>query len=174
MVISISAVSGGGKTTITELLNKTLQRSKALFFDDYNFDGPTDIVKWINRGANPNEWDLTPFIEDLQALSKEFLDYVIIDFPFSYTHSQINYLINISVFIDTPLDIAMVRRVIRDHSDSSTEIILSDMENYLLRGRSGYVHMLNTIKPNVDLVVDGTLDKVEIINVIRRDLSISL
>lgn len=43
MVIAIAAVSGGGKTAITNNLNKRFHNSQALFFDDYEFDGPDDI-----------------------------------------------------------------------------------------------------------------------------------
>ena len=52
-VISIAAVSGGGKTTVTERLTNELKNSKALYFDSYNFDNcPADICKWIDDGAN--------------------------------------------------------------------------------------------------------------------------
>lgn len=44
-VIAISAVSGGGKTTITKLLNQELHNSKILLFDEYEFNGTDDIIK---------------------------------------------------------------------------------------------------------------------------------
>ncbi|MEH7189998.1 hypothetical protein V7120_21905, partial [Bacillus toyonensis] len=67
IVITIAAVSGGGKTTITESLTHELTNSKALFFDSYNFDNyPADICKWIDDGANYDEWVLTPLIHDIQ------------------------------------------------------------------------------------------------------------
>lgn len=166
LVIAISAVSGGGKTTITKLLNQKLHNSKVLFFDEYDFDGPDDIVNWVENGANHNEWNLTPLIEDLEVLITEPLDYIVLDFPFSYKHSQVSEFIDFSVFIDTPLDIALARRVIRDFRDSSTENILFDMENYISSGRRAYLDMLNTIKPNADFIVDGTLPVNEILNVI--------
>lgn len=53
IVIAIAAVSGGGKTTITSNLKEKLQNCKTLFFDDYNFDGPNDIIEWIDNGGNP-------------------------------------------------------------------------------------------------------------------------
>jgi uridine kinase len=67
-VIAIASVSGGGKTTITTQLNETLQNSKPLFFDDYDFDGPDDIINWVDNGANCDEWDLAPLISDLKTL----------------------------------------------------------------------------------------------------------
>ena len=74
------------------------------------------------------------------------------------------------MFIDTPLDIAMARRIIRDFKNGSAEDIALDLDNYILRGRRGYLHMLNTIKPNSDLIVDGTLSKYEIASIIVQHI----
>jgi uridine kinase len=169
-VIAISAVSGGGKTTITKLLNQKLHNSKILFFDEYNFNGPDDIINWVDNGGDANDWDVSPLIKDLQVLLTESLDYIILDFPFSYKHSQVSKFIDFSIFIDTPLDIALARRVTRDFCNSSTEDILSEMKNYTSRGRRGYLNMLETIKPDADFVIDGTLQAAEVINVILDNL----
>jgi len=163
-VIAIAAVSGGGKTTVTKLLNKKLVNSKALFFDDYDFDGPDDMHKWVEDGADYNEWDLTPFIADLDLLRAESPEFIVLDFPFAYKHSQTRDLINYTVFIDTPLDIALARRIIRDFQNRTMEDAQFDMRNYLEKGRSAYLEMVNTVKPNSDIVVDGTLSIDDIVN----------
>ena len=169
-VITIAAVSGGGKTTISHLLNRELKNSKVLYYDDYDFNGPDDIVNWINSGGDPNEWDLTPFIRDLEKLLNERLDYIILDFPFSYRHDQVRKFIDFSIFIDTPLDIALARRMIRDYSGSSTENIMSEMNQYISRGRRAYLAMLKTIKPDAELVVDGTLEVSKVTESIFKQL----
>jgi uridine kinase len=171
LVIAISGVSGGGKTTIVKHLNKRLHNAKTLFFDDYNFDGPDDIIDWVDKGANYNEWNLAPLIRDLEALLAESLDYIVIDFPFAYKHSKTRKLIDITVFIDTPLDIAMARRIIRDFKNGSNENILNEMENYILQGRRGYLEMLKTIKPSSDIIVDGTLSVSKIVDTIYERIS---
>ncbi|MDX8046255.1 hypothetical protein SH601_09650 [Gracilibacillus sp. S3-1-1] len=170
MVIAISAVSGGGKTTITSQLHAKLQKAKALYFDDYDFEGPDDIIKWIDSGGNPDEWKLLPLIRDLDILRNEPLDYILLDYPFAYKHSKISEFIDFTVFIDVPLDIAIVRRITRDFKNSSVKEILADMNNYVLRGRRGYLNMLQTIKPNSDIVVDGTLPILELVNIITRNV----
>ncbi|MBO1583311.1 AAA family ATPase [Bacillus sp. XF8] len=157
LVIAIAGVSGGGKSTIAKHLNERLHNSKTLFFDDYDFDVPNDIIDWVDKGANYDEWNLAPLIRDLKGLLSEPLDYILLDFPFAYKHSKTSKLIDLTVFIDTPLDIAMARRVIRDFRNSSNESILIEMENYISQGRRGYLEMLKTIKPNSDIIVDGTL-----------------
>lgn len=170
VVIAIAGVSGGGKTTIVSHLHKSLQNAKTLFFDDYDFDGPDDIIEWIDNGGNPDEWDLSPFIRDLETLHNEPLDYIFLDFPFAYKHSKTYEFIDLAVFIDTPLDIAMARRVMRDFKNSSVEKILMDMNNYTSRGRRGYLNMLKTIKPNSDIIVDGTLAISEIVSIITQSV----
>lgn len=78
--------------------------------------------------------------------------------------------IDVSVFIDTPLDIALARRVTRDFKNSSIENILSDMDNYIAQGRRGYLEMLRNIKPNSDIILDGTLPRIEIVKSICKSL----
>lgn len=161
-VISIAAVSGGGKTTIVKQLNEKLHNSKALFFDNYDLEGPGDIISWVDNGANYDEWGLTPFLKELEILLSEQLDFIILDYPFAYKHSLISRFIDLTVFIDTPLDVALARRLTRDFRDSTSQHILFEIDNYVLRGRRGYLEMLKTIKPNSDIIVDGTLPVLEI------------
>lgn len=171
LVIAIAAVSGGGKTTIGKHLNEKLQNSKTLFFDEYDFDGPDDIIDWVDNGANYDDWNLTPLIRDLETLLTEPLDYIVLDFPFAYKHSKTSKFIDSAVFIDTPLDIAMARRVTRDFKNNSVENILIDMKNYISQGRRGYLEMLKTIKPNCDIIVDGTLPISDIVSIIAQSLN---
>jgi len=160
-VVTIAAVSGGGKTTITKKLAETLNNSKALYFDDYEFAiQPDDICEWVEKGADPNEWDLTPLINDMQvalSVNKNPLDYIIVDYPFAYAHSGMNDFIDFTIFIDTPLDIAMARRILRDYTQSSAEEIRDELVHYLKRSRNAYLNALNTTKPNSDFVIDGSL-----------------
>lgn len=166
--MSIAAVSGGGKTTVVKQLTKTLPNSKALFFDDYDLEGPNNFKDWIKRGANYDEWDIAPFIQDLISLIDEPLDYIVLDYPFAKIHMAGSNYIDMTVFVDTPLDIAMARRVLRDFQGESGKEILGDMKNYIASGRAGYVEMLKTIMPNSDLVVDGTLGVAEIVATIEQ------
>ncbi|MDR2996175.1 MAG: hypothetical protein LBV11_20615, partial [Bacillus cereus] len=130
-VISIAAVSGGGKTTITERLTHELKNSKALYFDSYTFDnGPADICKWIDDGANYDEWVLTPLIHDIeQLIQNKSLDYIIVDYPFAYLNSEMRKFIDVTIFIDTPLDIAMARRILRDFKEGTIDEIHNDLKH---------------------------------------------
>lgn len=170
-IISISAVSGGGKTTITSYLSQVLDNSKTIYFDDYDLEGPEDIIDWIKRGADSNEWNLEPLIIDLRNIAySEDVEYILLDYPFSRLHSKLKN-IDLTIFIDTPLDIAMARRILRDFRNTNSKVILDDLSNYLSRGRIGYESMLRTTKPNSDLIIDGSLPLDEIITIITNEIS---
>lgn len=159
-VFSIAGVSGGGKTTVTNRLLDRLNNSKALYFDDYEFKGaPDDICQWIEDGRDYSQWNLSPLIQDVHHLLYEpGLDYIILDYPFSYFHEEMKKHLQFTIYIDTPLDIALTRRILRDYSElSSVKDILRDMKGYLQRGRFAYLDMVQTVGTGSDLIIDGTL-----------------
>ena len=66
------------------------------------------------------------------------------------------------VFIDTPLDVAMARRLLRDFASASDDGSTSDVDRlaaeltaYLDYGRGAYLEMDRQVKPTCDLVLDG-------------------
>jgi len=157
ITIAIASVSGGGKTTLTTHLATHINNAKALFFDDYDLVGPDDILEWVDRGANSHEWNLEPFVADFMELLKQPLEYIFLDYPFAYRHTRMKEFIDLAVFIETPLDLALARRLSRDFQNSSGEEIVAQVNHYASHGRRAYIHMLETIQPDSDLLVDGTL-----------------
>lgn len=158
-VISIAAVSGGGKTATTLELGNQLNKTKALYFDDYEFEqSPDDICDWVERGADCNEWNIIPMINDVELLlTDQSIHYIVLDYPFAYLHRGMRDYIDLAIYIDTPLDIAMARRILRDHGNGPIEDIRNDLTNYLLRARGAYINMEMTVKPSSDIVIEGTL-----------------
>lgn len=171
-IISIAAISGGGKTTITNELKKRFDNSSAFYFDDYEFEeSPADICKWVEEGADYNEWNLAPLITDIQSvLDDDTIEYIFLDYPFAYLNGGVAEYINFAIYIDTPLDIAMARRIIRDFSDGSIMDIQRDLSHYLLRGRPAYLEMEKSVKPNSDIILDGTLSTEIIVEQIIKEL----
>lgn len=163
-IIAIAAVTAGGKTTVVNELKKKLSNVAVLHFDDYSFDGEVeDFYKWTLDGADYNVWDLSPLEKDIKSIwNSGSYEYLLLDYPFAYHHNTIKDYIDCAIFIDTPLDIAMARRVLRDYKDATAEEIRNDMEVYLKYARIVYVQMLKDILPSSDYVVDGT-KKLEII-----------
>lgn len=157
-VIAIAAVTAGGKTSLVNKIKQMLTRSKSLHFDDYHFEGEVeDFYGWVKSGADYNVWNLNPLLEDIKNLriSGE-CEYLLLDYPFAYCHKALKKYIDCAIFVDTPLDIAMARRVLRDMEGASGEEIRKDMENYLKYARAAYVQMQKDILPSSDYVIDGT------------------
>ena len=165
-IISVAAVTAGGKTTIVNELKKRLQNSRSLHFDDYTFEGGVEnFSQWVLDGADYSVWNLTPLENDiLKIKSSEVCDYLILDYPFAYCHDTIKPYIDTAFFIDTPLDIALARRILRDMRNSSSDEICNDLEMYLKYARIAFVQMQKDILPSSDYVIDGTLSVEEIVN----------
>ncbi|MCA1011595.1 hypothetical protein [Halobacillus halophilus] len=172
-VISIASVSGGGKTTLTNALSNRLRNAEALFFDNYDFKGePEDLVGWVEEGPDYNQWKLDPLLSDMKSLQQQEdpPEYILLDYPFSYLNDQLRSVIDVSLYIDTPLDIAMARRLIRDYSHAESMEIHNDLNHYLKYGRRAYVEMETTIKQNADRMVDGSLPVSQMVETVLREL----
>jgi len=160
MVISLYSPSGGGKTTIAHALAEKTPNSKALYFDDRDYDidsGITDICHWYDEGADANRFDLSLLASDIERCIEDGFDYVFLDYPFGYKHALISKYLDLSIFIDTPLDIAFARRLLRDYTDKTAKEILVDTDFYLQKGRSVYLHGEKMVRDDADMIVDGSL-----------------
>ena len=45
---------------------------------------PMTLFIWVDNGANYDEWNLDPFIKDINKLLSEPLDFIVLDYPFAY------------------------------------------------------------------------------------------
>ncbi|MFQ3543839.1 hypothetical protein Q7A53_07115 [Halobacillus rhizosphaerae] len=174
-VISIASVSGGGKTAVTKELRNRFRHAETLFFDNYDFHGaPDDLTQWVKEGPDYNQWNLDPLIADLKSLIEGDVppEYIIMDYPFSYKNDKLKNFIDLSIYIETPLDIAMGRRLIRDFPYAASIEILNDIEFYLISGRDAYLEMEDTIKPNADFIMDGAMTVSKLVDAILKKLKI--
>lgn len=179
-VISVAAQSGGGKTTIVTALKQRLTNSAVLFWDDYGDEVDPDCD--INDVQDYNEWNTKPLAMDIERLLSESYDYIILDYPFGYLNECVGKYINLTVLIDTPLDVALARRIRRDYTNRSQEsdFGLADVEElslagldkelewYLTRSRPTYADFNEAHKAVSDLIVDGTKSPDEIVEIIVR------
>lgn len=159
IVIAVAAVSGGGKTTVINELKRKLPLSKAIYFDDYDFEEcPEDFFQWVQSGADYNAWNIEILADNIKRLLDEYnLKYVLLDYPFAYKNDKVTPYIDFAIFIDTPLDIAMARRILRDTINQPADSLKSDLSYYLSHGRIAYLEMIKTIKPSSDFIIDGSL-----------------
>ena len=163
-VITINAVSGGGKTALARLIRESLPASTLFCFDDFADTNiiPDDLYEWSKRGANPLEIDCPGMREAVeQAMKKGGLEYIVLDCPLGREHPRFSQLIDLAVFIDTPLDIAMARRILRDHTSESSispetrlRQLRAELTHYLEKARYPYLEAYKQ-KNRSDLVLDG-------------------
>jgi len=69
---------------------------------------------------------------------------------------QISGFISLSVYLDTPLDVALARRTLRDCKDKPSDVILGWMEWYL-KNRHLFALSNDFQKNDAELVIDGCL-----------------
>ena len=178
-VISISGISGSGKTTIVNLLKKQLPKIEVIYFDDYSGDLlGRNYCEWSEAGADCNEWNLAPITDDIKRLLSEPLDFIILDYPFGKVHRDVSLYVDYSIWIDVPLDISLARRILRDFTRRSDtrrplkgnigEEVSSYLDFYLARHMDTYKRHIETIKPSADIIVDGTKSLEEIMEIIKR------
>lgn len=79
--------------------------------------------------------------------------------------------IDISVYIDTPLDVALIRRIFRDIPDASGNKIRKYISNYIKYERPLYQLMIDNIMPDSNIVVDGLQSVHDIVNEICHILN---
>ena len=179
LLIGISSPSGGGKTTVTRKVQELLPDSVGIFFDDYDLDTirPGGFRQWLEEGANYNDWKTPRLTNDLgklksgkaivssvDGLTLKPRKYIIFDGPLGRAHAETAGLIDFMVFIDTPLDVAMTRRMMRDlpslsgeNSSSPADYLRGQLSAYLDYGRQACLEMEKQIKPTCDLILDGCL-----------------
>lgn len=167
-IIGLSGVSGAGKTTLARKLGEAL-KATTLFWDDYDgiSKAPADYVAWFHsKERNTAEWQYEALENVLKTLKsgKSLLcpasnrqlistPYIIFDAPFGYSHKATGQYIDFLIFLDTPPDIALARRLIRDARDQNT---LEELQFYLSDARAVYIDSYLERK-NCDLIVDGSL-----------------
>ena len=178
-VIGISAVSGGGKTAVARRLAEVLSDAVTLHFDDYDDSNvhPADLQSWFAEGADCDAYELSAFTCHLGTLKAGGVirypiggailgpvKYVVADAPLGREHSASGRFIDLMVFVDTPLDIAMARRVLRDIDEAAPstaagalERVKGDLYGYELRARPIYEHFQERMRAGADLIVEGTL-----------------
>ncbi len=163
-VIAINSVSGGGKTALATLVAATLPQSMLFCFDDFDATNiyPDDFYEWSQRGANPLEIDCPGMGEAVaRAISQGGFDYLVLDCPLGRSHPRFASIIDLAIFIDTPLDVAMARRVLRNYAavsdgDAADQLrmLCKGMVHYLAKARYPYLEAYKQ-KATCELVLDG-------------------
>ena len=174
-VVAISAPVGGGKSSLVRGLVAHFDDATAIHFDNYETltDRPLDEIKrWMVNGADIDEFDVAGLPEDLARLKSgsavvdpagmriEAAPYIFFETPFARQHAATGRLIDLSIWIDTPLDVALARNL-REFSrrpemgDSLASWLEPYLDSYLDVVRDLLLMQERWVGAAADLVLDG-------------------
>ena len=169
---------------LIERLRSRLEGVNALSLDEYESSSTYPAAsKWIEDGGDPNEFPSPQFDADIRALkngksiihpeTKQEIKpnrFLIIEEPFDRGRETLRDLIDFVVYIDTPLEVAYIRKISRkntflpweDNPDVFIAHLRENMEWYLQVGRKFYLAVAERVRKNCNLIVDGTLSTEQI------------
>ena len=164
IVIGVSAVSGGGKTRLVNELVGVLGDAVTVYFDDFDdtTEHPPDMRAWLSEGGDYNAFRAPALAQRLQQLTGESVGesdtkqarYIVFDAPLGRAHAETGKYIDHMVYIDTPLDISLARRLLRDGRDEWND---DHLRGYLGWARELFTHHVEHVSASADLILDGTL-----------------
>lgn len=181
-IIAISSVSGGGKTTVVRKLVEILDDAVAIHFDDYETPDtyPKNPAALMERGADFNVIKSPLLAQHLAALrhgepvtspiTGEVVHparHIIFEGPLGRAQHETGQYIDYLIFIDTPLEVGLARRVSRsvaslpleEMSREELQRALKNLggyaNNYLLWTRRAYLMQRELVRPGSDLILDG-------------------
>ncbi len=170
-VIGLSGVPGSGKSTLSRLLLRDLPSAKLLSYDRFHPRMSNEQVDaWLKRGGDPNEMALDNLIAALNDMTRVTDDGsqapILFETAFGRVHKASGAFIDFSIWIDTPLDIAMsrvlrvfLRNVELDPSPTAAADLVPQLSRYMQDYpmlRRMYARVAETGRASADLVVDGT------------------
>lgn len=108
-----------------------------------------------------NQYDISDSLDNLKEKPGK-LEYILVDFPFARGYKDLNPYIDLSIYINTPLDIALTRRTLCDYSDKK-EItdIFNGLNIYLDKAQNVFVDFQDYVMNSSDLVIDVKLEITE-------------
>src|SRR5690606_23407837 len=126
MGIAVVGPPGSGKSTLAAALQRRLPEAAVLAYDDYETltgEGPERIAAWLDGGADPEQIDLAAFVGAAARLSRGETvrapdgttmragRFLVIDTPFGRRHAATAPFIDLEVWLDLPLDMALARKI---------------------------------------------------------------
>lgn len=179
-VIGICGISGSGKTTLANAIASALQDSCIIFWDDFESisEYPPDYIEWYRNSKDYAAWKTPALAQTLESLkmgktvtcpaTNKVLKptrWVIYDAPLGRNHVETGEYIDYLIFLDTPPDIALARRLKRDYL--SKDIIeknelVKELDIYINLSRPLFLDII-PLKAEANLVINGEFPIVELV-----------
>ena len=178
-VVAIAGTSGAGKSTLIERLIARLGNANALSLDDYQDTSIYPPVgKWLEGGADPNQFETPTFIADVLALMEgrsilhpitgevvQPARYLLLEEHFGRARDCMRGLIDFLIYIEIPLEIAHARKILRKNDflpwENNPDLFMQNLHEHLLWyinfGRDFYLAVQRSAHKDCDLVIEGTM-----------------
>jgi uridine kinase len=185
VIAAIASGVGGGKSTLVASLAAELgDAASTVHFDHYErvTEQPVEAVRrWMAAGADPDALTIPGLAEDLEALKSGRMvtdpltrahvparRVVLFETQFGRRHAASGRHIDLLIWIDTPLDVALARKLRQLAGAAAAQgareaaafaaWLPAYLDNYL-----GLVEKLlrsqrETVRPQADLILDGRKD----------------
>jgi uridine kinase len=184
-VIAVAGPIGGGKTSLVKALAQRLQDASIVFYDNYEQSSRSSVeemIRWMRDGADIDDLDLTRLADDLAALKRgepaidpmtkrEILPgkYIIFEMPLGKEHRRTAPSIDLLIWIDTPPDIALARKIreftgffLTERRDPGGRDFVAwldqYLDNYLRAVRELLQIQRERVSVHADIVLDGSRD----------------
>jgi uridine kinase len=169
-VVGVAGAPGAGKSTLVSELARAFAGAAVLRMDDYeNMTRlPIDAVaRWYRAGADIDAFDFPRLQADLLRLKGEGADDAVLLFEtqFGRAHRATGSHIDLLVWLDTPLDVALARsvraiveRILRGPEPQLAERLRwlhGYLDNYLGTVRELLEMQRARVAAGADLVIDG-------------------
>lgn len=197
-VIGIIGGSGSGKTTITKRIMEELNEKVILIEQDYyykdqshltmaervktNYDHPDafdnellceHLTKLISGEAvEVPLYDYVKHTRSEQTSLKEPADVIIVEGIFALHSKKIREFLDIKIFVDTPSDIRILRRLLRDINERG-RTVESVINQYLSSVRPMHEQYIQPSKQYADIIIpDGGYNDIAVDILITKIKSI--
>lgn len=180
-VIAVAAPIGGGKTSLATAIASRLGEASLLYYDRYEratAGSVDDLVRWMENGARIDDLAVPGLAEDLSRLTRgePATDpvtgasipagrWIVLETPLGREHTATASFIDLLIWIDTPLDVALARKIREFVVDfparagqADTRAFLSWLGNYLDHYLRVVHRMLEIQRERVPLQADVILD----------------
>jgi len=178
-LIAVSAPVGGGKTSLVAALARRMPGATQIHFDSFErlSERPlAEMRSWLDRGGDLDELAVPGLPEALGRLRDGMAatdpstgrtippgDTILFETPFARLHRATGSGIDLAIWIDTPLDVALARNLIelgrRFGRDPDFGPWLQDyLASYLGTVRDLLTMQQERVGAAADVVLDGMVD----------------
>ncbi len=168
-LIGVAGYPGSGKSSLVAALAEAFGEAPVVRMDDYENMTRMPIAaleRWMKEGADIDAFAFPRLEEQLRRLKASSGAFALFETQFGRAHRATGQLIDVLIWVDTPLDVALARNVRATLSGLLREPNADELpgrlrwlhgylDNYLGIVRSLLVMQKERVLPGAEIIVDG-------------------